>query len=516
MNTVQERRKTRAVRFLKPNQGDANQQDQPKRPERGRPGRRWLWVTLAAVSIVASVALGLLTQPQWLPTVMTLADQSPEPADPDHSQEHAHDQPHDSATGHGHEDQGEAHPDDHDHAEHDDTTAIELSESARRNIGLKLATVERRDYQRTASMPGVLAERPGRSKLLVSAPLTGVVQTIYPTEGEAVSPGDALFRLRLTHEDLVEKQSSLLRAVEELDVVNREVARLEKVTRSGAVAGKRLLEREYEQQKIEAAIRAQRQALLLHGLSSDQIDQIIEQRELLRSLDVTAPAADPCDQTATHEVLLQVVDISVAPGEHVSAGTRLGVLANHCELYVQGRAFEDDADALNHAAVDNAPITVVIGNDDSERREVSDLRILYVENEIERDSRALRFYLRLPNALVRNEVSDTGHRFIGWRYRPGQRVEVLVPMDRWGDRLVVPVEAVVQEGAESYLYELHDDHFHRRTVHVVHRDQRFAVIDSGGEPSAGDVVAARGAYQIHLALKNEASGGVDPHAGHHH
>ena len=32
----------------------------------------------------------------------------------------------------------------------------------------------------------------------------------------------------------------------------------------------------------------------------------------------------------------------------------------------------------------------------------------------------------------------------------------------------------------------------------------------------GDVVAARGAYQMHLALKNQAGGGVDPHAGHSH
>ena len=32
----------------------------------------------------------------------------------------------------------------------------------------------------------------------------------------------------------------------------------------------------------------------------------------------------------------------------------------------------------------------------------------------------------------------------------------------------------------------------------------------------GDVVAGSGAYQIHLALKNKAGGGIDPHAGHNH
>jgi len=493
---------------------------QPDQAEHTGPRQRspWSRITIAALGVTVLVAIGWFTRSSWGPLVLPPSSHGGAAAEgpSDEHDEHAHDEhlhdehrEHDEHDDHGH-DEG-----DHDHVD-DDESSIKLSASARRNIGLTLATVERRDFQRTVSMPGVLAERPGRSKLFVSAPLTGVVQKIYPAEGEAVSPGDPLFQLRLTHEDLVEKQSSLLRAVEELDVVKREVARLDEVTRSGAVAGKRLLEREYEQQKIEATIRAQRQALLLHGLSSKQIDQIIEQRELLSSLEVTAPAAEGCAHTAEGEALLQVVELSVAPGEHVSSGTRLGQLANHCELYVQGRAFEDDADALNQAAVDKAPITVVIDSDHADRREVSDLNILYIESEVKRDSRALRFYLRLPNALVRDEVTDTGHRFIGWRYKPGQRVEVLVPMDRWGDRLIVPVEAVVREGAESYVYELHDDHFHRRTVHVAHRDQRFAVIDADGEPAAGDVVAARGAYQIHLALKNEASGGVDPHAGHHH
>ena len=32
----------------------------------------------------------------------------------------------------------------------------------------------------------------------------------------------------------------------------------------------------------------------------------------------------------------------------------------------------------------------------------------------------------------------------------------------------------------------------------------------------GEVIAAKGAYQIHLALKNKSGGAVDAHAGHNH
>ena len=51
---------------------------------------------------------------------------------------------------------------------------------------------------------------------------------------------------------------------------------------------------------------------------------------------------------------------------------------------------------------------------------VSGLKILYLENEVGQDSRALRFYIRLTNELVRNETTKDRHRFIGWRFKPGQ------------------------------------------------------------------------------------------------
>ena len=133
----------------------------------------------------------------------------------------------------------------------------------------------------------MVVERPGWSVLEVTAPMTGVVTRIYPIQGEAVQPGQPLFEVRLTHEDLLQVQTEFLRTVEELDVIGREVARLEKVSADGVIAGKTLLERKYEQQKQEAALRAQRQALLLHGLSAEQVDKIVA------SADAAAKPDDP-------------------------------------------------------------------------------------------------------------------------------------------------------------------------------------------------------------------------------
>lgn len=404
----------------------------------------------------------------------------------------------------------------HDHGAGGDDTSIELSEQGRKNIGLKLVTIEPRDFERTVNIPGMIVERPGRTEINVSAPMTGIVTRIFPIRGEAVRYGETLFDLRLTHEDLVDTQSTFLQTLEQLDVIKKEVARLEDVTSSGAVAGKRLLERQYDQQQTEASLRAQRQALLLHGLTEEQIEHIVATRELLQEATIEAPRPADCESCRGHGEYLQVRDLEVNAGEQVSAGTKLCTLTDHCELYVEGKAFEEDAQDLTEAANQGTPITAVVEGNGHGTQTVPDLKILYVENSVERDSRALRFYVKLPNELVRNEATEDGHRFIGWRYKPGQRVQLYVPVQRWEDRIVLPVDAVVKEGAEWFVFQEDGDRFVRVAVHVEYRDQRWAVIESDGTLFPGDVVAAAGAYQIHLAMKNKAGAGVDPHAGHHH
>ena len=80
----------------------------------------------------------------------------------------------------------------------------------------------------------------------------------------------------------------------------------------------------------------------------------------------------------------------------------------------------------------------------------------------------------------------------------------------------LPIEAVAQEGAESYVFEMNDGHFDRRAVHVEYRDQESAVIANDGVLRLDATVAITNAHQMQVALKNKSGGGVDPHAGHNH
>ncbi len=404
----------------------------------------------------------------------------------------------------------------HDHAAHSEANSIVMSPQARKNIGLQIAKVELRPFTKTVTVPGIVVERAGRSTVEVTAPLTGVVTRIYPIEGEAIEPGQKLFDVRLTFEDLVQSQSDLLQTAEELDVTTREIKRIEKLSTEGALSGKQLLERQYESQKLEAVLRSKRQSLVLHGLTTEQVDDILKRRELLKELTVVAPTPAENGVAAKGKKLFQIQAIKVSQGQQVDAGASLAVLADHAELYIKGEAFERDVSAISKAADQKALLTVQFEAEQNSEAVISDLTILYLASSVHPATRTLDFFVLLPNELLRDATNDAKHRFISWRFRPGQRVQLQVPIETLPGRIVLPINAIAQEGVETYVFSPNGDHLERRNVHVEYRDERWAVIANDGSLFPGDSVAISGAPQLQMAVKNKSGGAIDPHAGHNH
>ncbi|MCA9222898.1 MAG: efflux RND transporter periplasmic adaptor subunit, partial [Planctomycetales bacterium] len=290
-------------------------------------------------------------------------------ADHDHN---GHDHANHEHTSHNH--------DAHEHAGHDEASSLSLSTQGMRNIGLTpdyLKPLSLQTFRKSITVPAVIVERPGRTQVQVATPMTGVVTHVHAVQGEAVEPGSLLFQIRLTHEDLVQAQTEFLKTLGELDVEEREIARLRDVTTSGAVAGKLVLEREYARDRLSALLLAQREALRLHGLSEQQVEQIAQQRRLLRELQVFAPSIDahdedeikltarrvqpvafqpeirnpppaadarmadpPTDQVPTAEAPLVIQQLNVHKGQSVNAGETLCILADYQELFIEGLAFE--------------------------------------------------------------------------------------------------------------------------------------------------------------------------------
>lgn len=393
---------------------------------------------------------------------------------------------------------------------------LTLSPTAWKNIGLATDTVKPSDFVKVVSIPAMVVERHGRSRNKITAPMTGVVTQVYPLERQAIEPGMPLFDLRLTHEEVVAAQTTFLTDLQNLDVVNQELNRLNKVG-SGVIPGKRIIAQKYERDKVMASLAATRQSLLLHGMSDQQVAEMEATRKVLREITVAAP---PYAKNHEHEGIehqYQMQSINVSRGESVSAGQLLGILADHCLLYVEGKAFENDARRLVDAAQNGTPIEVVPSSGDYDTEETLSLKVQSVSNEVDQQSRALKFYLLLPNELVGStESSSTAKEFISWQFRPGQRMEAKIPTTTvMKNKIVLPPDAVVIEGPNAFVFEQNGDNFDRIDVQVLYRDKDSVVLENDGQ-LVGSSIAMTGAYEMHLALKNQSGGAIDPHAGHNH
>ena len=131
----------------------------------------------------------------------------------------------------------------------------------------------------------------------------------------------------------------------------------------------------------------------------------------------------------------------------------------------------------------------------------------------------LSFYLPIENPMREITTANGTIRRV-WRYRPGQRVRLGVPIERHDDVFVIPREAVVHEGADAYVFRQNGSLFERKAVYVRYEDQDYAVIANDGSITAGNVIAMNAAVQLNRAMKAKAEGDAGSqghdHSGHSH
>ena len=400
----------------------------------------------------------------------------------------------------------------HEHADHG--VELSISPQARKSIGLREGPVSVRPYSRPIIVPGIIVEKPGRSQYTVIAPVAGCVTQVYQTPGESVSPGDPLFELRLIHEELVQLQVEFLATAEAIDVAQRELRRLEGINTEGLIAKKRILDQQYELQKLEGRQLAQRQALLLHGVSESQVNTIQESRDLLGSIIVRAPHEAEFvidDVEGQPALLLQKLD--VVRGQYVETGGTLAVLVDHRTLMIDAEASEKDAIEISEAVSEGRSVVAVLEAASGESKEISGLTIDYLSAEFDPEARTLHFFVSLLNEKLSEPSNQLDLATLNWRYRPGQQVYVRVPTDEWAERTVVPATAVAKDGGENYVFVVHGDHFHRQTVKVEFRDLKFVVLADDESIHPGDIIALTSAQQLQFAWKNQLEQDAQGHVG---
>lgn len=408
-----------------------------------------------------------------------------------------------------------------DHAHGAEVERVKISRQARDHLRLKTGKVypAEKPYWRHLEVPGWVAERPGTCERLVSAPVTGIVEALPFRRGDLVKPGQAVCSLKIVSESLHAAQAALARSVVELDVATREKAALQAAYDKGLVPQTRWLDLESRLRTLTAAVSQGKQELLARGIDDQEVERIA-QGKFLRRTDLNAPPFLTHDTPEGSTPLFslqhryEVEEVKVMLGETVQAGQPVLVLADHHELMIEGKVFSSEAALIQKAAAQGTKVKVVQedpGEDDWPAFE-GEIPIGAVSNRIDSQHQTLSFFLDLPNQFKEYRQGDRSFRL--WRFRPGQRVRLKIPVQPYRDVYVLPAAAVVRQGPEAFVFRENGDYFERLPVHLMHEDREIALVADDGSLFQGTTVALSGAQQLNWALHVQA--GKSEGHGHHH
>ena len=497
--------------------------------------------------IVATGMLLFFTQHTWLPMVQKQFGGSSAAVSRD---DHTHDHEDDSHSGHdhsghdhsghdhsGHDHSGHSHSG-HSHAGHSHSSAdeqlaadstVELSEQAKRNLKLSSKRAFPQNFWKRIVIPGEIIDRPGLSDRSLTSPISGVITHVHVQQGDIVKPGDRIATVRLVSGYLQQAQSDLFKAVRETEIASKEIDRIQAMVDRGIVPEKRVIMLQQEIERQRSQIDATYQDLITRGFSDQQVADA-KQGKFLTSLDIRAPVEIEIAESRTNDTsdnlgsgstlklnsteqansenqFFEIQKLVCELGHQIQPGEQIAVLSDHQHLYVRGHAFKREAANLERVMEKGWSVDVEFVEDVPENWPKLNQRykVRNLSNEVDPDSRTFDFFIPMENQSRIYEGDD--RTSVVWRFRPGQRVRLQVPVSKIENALVLPAASVVRDGAEIYAFQEVGKYYRRFPVHVIYQDRKNVVLANDGSLPIGAAVAQGSAASLNRVLKSQTNEG---------
>jgi RND family efflux transporter MFP subunit len=204
---------------------------------------------------------------------------------------------------------------------------VSLTPEAIGRAGIKTAIVRSQATAVSITVPGTVTSNAYRDTK-ATALVGGIVKNVNVELGSMVSRGQALAVLVST--ELADAQMKYLSGQAMLAADHQKLTRTEKLVALGAASRQELEEITAVHAARETEVAAARQRLLLLGLSPQRVTALRGADEIVSEVVVPAPGAGT------------VVARAVNPGQVVSAGQELFVVADLSTVWVIGDLYEKD------------------------------------------------------------------------------------------------------------------------------------------------------------------------------
>jgi len=309
----------------------------------------------------------------------------------------------------------------------DEPVDVTLTHDVMKRAGIKTANVRTSSATAAMTIPATVASNAYR-ETRVNALVGGVVRQVEAELGASVRQGQTLAVVFST--DLAEAQMKYLSMRAMLEADHQKLERTRELVTIGAASRQELEEVTAIHTGHETEVAATRQRLLLLGMSSSQVAQVVDASHIVSELIVTAPADGI------------VISRSVNPGQVVNAGQDLFVVTDLRTVWVIGDLYEKDFAAV--AVGSDVAVSIPATPGRTLRG-----RVAYIDPRVDPSTRTAKVRVEVPNSdgALRLGMYVT----LAFQVAAGERM-TLVPraaVQTMGDRAVVYVPVDGEEGRFS-------------------------------------------------------------------
>lgn len=330
-----------------------------------------------------------------------------------------------------------------------------------RTIGLKVEPVSEHVVERIQSFDGGL-DIPPNHRTMASSQLGGKLVSLRVDRGQPVRAGDVLAEIASL--ELRDIQLELLRAHLDGALWRDTLAR--RRAAGDAMPRRTILETEGQVKTFDTQTAGLRQKLLMLGITTPQMDEVLKTGRVIDALPVRAPIDGA------------VVDFDRMLGQVVRADESLFEIHDISQIRVQ--AFVGERDSALVQLGQKARIRLVAYPDLSAEGTVT--RIGPVVGVDSRTQAAWIEFTSPPSVPLQHNMA----------------ARVTLTTDRPAPTLAVPLNAIVRDGLRNFVFvQKSDGTFERRRLEVGRADDRLVEVKSGLQ--RGETVATGGVTQIQTA-----------------
>ncbi|KAF0843311.1 RND family efflux transporter MFP subunit [Methylovorus glucosotrophus] len=165
---------------------------------------------------------------------------------------------------------------------------IAFTETQQNTLGIRVAALGRNTPVSSHRLPAEIMIPIGQERM-VSAPQSGLVDTLYVAAGEDVKAGQPL--AHISSPELIALQRDYLQALTQYRLAQNNLKRDQELYQDGIIAKRRFQTTQSGQEELSALLNQRKQALQLAGMGAGGIAQLEKSGRMTSGITLTAPAA---------------------------------------------------------------------------------------------------------------------------------------------------------------------------------------------------------------------------------